>query len=420
MDIKYTRLANVTLRTATLGTRFLFVFILAKFLDPATVGYYGLFTATIGYALYFVGLDFYTYMTREVLRAPMEQRGQFLKTQGILSGGLYIVVIPIALAIISRVDWPITLVWWFLPILILEHYNQEIMRLLIALSEQLSASLVLFFRQGSWAIAISALMTFDPESRQLGDVLALWATGGFLAAAFGSWRVWRLEMGGWRDSVDWPWVRKGLTVSLAFLTATLSLRGIQTFDRYWVETLGGVEMVAAYVLFMGVASSLMVFLDAGVFSFTYPALIHSNHQGDYEKEWGLLRNALLQTLSIVIAFSLLSWLALPYLLNWIGKSIYQAEISLYPWILSATALNALGMIPHYALYARRRDKPIILSHIVGLFLFVACTWMIGQKVGTLAVPIALNLSFSLILAWKLLAFFSTRTHHITPVDKAPK
>lgn len=47
---------NLGLPGLTLGTRFLLIFALAKFLSPAEVGLYGLFTATIGYALYFVGL----------------------------------------------------------------------------------------------------------------------------------------------------------------------------------------------------------------------------------------------------------------------------------------------------------------------------------------------------------------------------
>lgn len=404
MKISLNRLGNVSLRSTTLGTRFLFVFILAKFLDPAMVGYYGLFTATIGYAIYFVGLDFYTYTTREILRVPATERGRFLKTQAILSGGLYLVVVPVAIAILIRADWPSLLLWWFMPILILEHYNQEVMRLLIALSEQIAASLVLFLRQGSWAIAIAALMAWEPESRRLDVVFALWAAGGGLAAILGTWKIRRLRMGGWHAPLDWHWVRKGLTVSLSFLVATLSLRGIQTFDRYWIEELGGVEMVGAYVLFMGVAGSMMVFLDAGVFAFTYPDLIRHNHRNEPELAQALVRRALLQTIAIVAAFAVVSWIMLPMLLDWIGKPLYLTEIGLYPWILSAMALNALGMIPHFALYARGHDKPIIFGHIVTLVVFVLATWALGKTFSALAVPIGLNLSFFLILVWKSSAY----------------
>ena len=51
------RMTNIGLRFSTLGVRFLLIFFLAKYLDAASVGYYGLFAATVSYALYFVGLD---------------------------------------------------------------------------------------------------------------------------------------------------------------------------------------------------------------------------------------------------------------------------------------------------------------------------------------------------------------------------
>ena len=138
-----TRILNMLLRACTLGARFVFVFFLAKFLDAKAVGYYGLFTATVGYFLYLVGLDFYTYTTREILKAQHEQRGQMLKGQASLSALLYIVVVPLAVWMLPQAQWPSELLLWFFPILVLEHLNQEISRLLIALSEQITASLII-------------------------------------------------------------------------------------------------------------------------------------------------------------------------------------------------------------------------------------------------------------------------------------
>ena len=175
---KSKRLFNLSLQTATLGARFLFIFFLAKFLNPADVGYYGLFVAAVGYSLYFLGLDFYTYTTREILKVPNEQRGGILKGHAALSGILYLLVLPIAVVLLQRAQWPGGLTLWFIPILVLEHFNQEMSRLLVAMSEQLAASTILFVRQGSWALAMVALMAYDHDSRNLHYVMASWATSG--------------------------------------------------------------------------------------------------------------------------------------------------------------------------------------------------------------------------------------------------
>lgn len=399
------RLLNIGLRSATLGSRFLFIFLLAKYLDPASVGYYGLFTATVGYALYFVGLDFYTYVTREILKTPNEQRGRLLKDQAALSGVLYLVLLPFALVFLHQSGWPGNLAWWFFPILLLEHFNQEMSRLLVALSEQIAASLLLFVRQGSWAIAIVSLMTLDPKSRHLDAVMALWACAGVAAAAQGIWKLKQLQFGGWHEPIDWSWIKKGIAISTAFLVATLALRGFQTLDRYWLDALVGIEVVGAYVLFLGVAGTLMVFLDAGIFAYTYPALIKHSHLKEHDAARAKVRLMLFQTLALSAAFGIASWLLLPYLLDWINKPAYTNALGLYPWLLMATVINAIGMAPHYGLYARGRDKPIIYSHLAALPVFILTTWAFSKTYAAQAVPIGINISFAVILVWKSIAYW---------------
>ncbi|WP_298624461.1 oligosaccharide flippase family protein [uncultured Zoogloea sp.] len=399
-----TRLLNLSLHGANLATRFLFVFFLAKYLKPSDVGYYGLFTAAVGYSLYFVGLDFYAYVTREIVKTPLEERGRLLKGQAALSGILYLLFVPVAYAFLYQYSgWPSHLLIWFLPLLVLEHFNQEMSRLLIALSEQVSASIVLFVRQGSWALTAVAIMHFDESSRQLDVVMLLWTISGLASALIAISKLRMLGIKGWKDSLDWHWIKRGIAVSTAFLVATLALRGIQTFDRYWLEAIGGVEVVAAYVLFTGVAGSLLAFLDAGVFSFAYPMFIKLSN----EKNIDLLRSKLWQTLGVTVmlsaCFAAVSWFALPYLLQWIGKEAYITAISFYPWLLLASITNAVGLVPHLALYASGQDKTIIHSHIAAFITFGVAVWALRGHSGPLAVPQGIVISFFLILTWKAAA-----------------
>lgn len=404
MAIRPERFFNIGLRLGTLGARFVFVFFLAKYLDASSVGYYGLFTATVGYVLYFSGMDFYVYVTREILAAPKEQRGRMLKGQAALSGLIYLALIPVVLVFLSITEWPGYLVWWFLPILLLEHFNQEVSRLLVALSEQVFASIVLFVRQGSWVIAIALLMPGHVDSRSLDVVMGLWSCAGIAAAALGIWKVRRLQIGGWEAAIDWGWVRRGIAVSGALLLATLALRGVQTLDRYWLEALVGIELVGAYVLFLGIAGAMMVFIDAGILSFGYPALITFHHRKEYARAREKVRQMLYQTLVVCTGFAIISWLALPYLLAWVGNPAYEDTMFLYPWLLAAMTINAIGMVPHYGLYGARRDKPIIYSHLAALPAFALTVFLLGHSYPAHAVPAGLVAAFAIILVWKTMAY----------------
>ncbi|NMM06004.1 hypothetical protein [Polaromonas sp.] len=399
------RALNVALHGATLASRFLLIFFLARFLEPAQLGLYGLLTATIGYSLYLLGFDFYTFTTREVLKRERSEWGGLLKDQGALSLLLYAVFIPLLTLIFFKGLLPWSLAGWFFVLLVLEHLNQELGRLLIAISEQLLASVILFIRQGTWAIAVTALMAIEPTTRSLDYVLGAWMVAGLVAVLAGAYRLTQLRIAGWHKKIDWRWIVAGLKVSIPFLIATLALRGVFTLDRYWLQSLGGLEVVGAYVLFMGIAGTLMAFLDAGVFAFSYPGLISAYQKNQPAAFYKGVRTLLIHTVMLSVAFSVVSLLLLSPLLSWLGNPLYSAKQYLYPWVLIAMVLYALGMVPHFALYAQRLDRPIIHSHLASLFVFVIATGLFSQRWPMVAVPLGLCAAFTIILIWKAWAFF---------------
>lgn len=399
------RALNIALRAATLGSRFLLIFFLARFLEPAQLGLYGLLVATVGYSLYLLGFDFYTFTTREVLKRERKEWGGLLKDQGALSLVLYAIFIPLLSLIFVAELLPWRLAGWFFILLILEHINQELSRLLVAISEQLLASVMLFLRQGTWAIGVIALMAVEPTTRSLSYVFGAWTVAGGAAVLVGTYRLAHLGIGGWHKKINWVWIAVGLKISIPLLVATLAIRGIFTLDRYWLQSIGGLEVVGAYVLFMGIGGTLMTFLDAGIFAFSYPGLIsaHQKQQSTLFRE--NLRLLLIQTTVLCVVFAVVSLLLLPLLLTWLANPLYVAQQYLYPWVLIIMILYALGMVPHYALYAQGIDRPIIHSHVASLLVFAMTTWLFSQRWPLLAVPLGLCAAFALILFWKAWAFF---------------
>lgn len=407
-------LTNILLRAVTLGARFLLIFFLARYLVPAELGLYGLLIATIGYALYLLGLDFYTFTTRELLKRPADKWGGLLKSHGVLALTLYAIFLPILLSVFLSGSLPWSLVYWFFVLVVLEHINQELMRLLIAISEPLMANAVLFFRQGVWAVIVSGVMYFCPEYRSLEFVLFAWCIGGTLALLLAVYRLSQLRIKGWSYKVDWHWIGKGLKVALPLLVATLALRALFTIDRYWLEALGGLEVLGAYVLFVGLSNALLAFLDAGVFAFIYPGLIRSfQEQNEFAYKQGLKKLAV-QTITLSFVFVVFALFLIGPLLIWLDKPLYIEQQALFPWVLLATVIYAIGMVPHYALYAQGLDAPIIKSHIAGLLVFIVATWLLSTQWRNFAVPIGVSIAFTFIFTWKMFAYVQ-----LTPIKFQP-
>jgi len=405
------RVANLGLRGATLVSKFLLLFLLARLLEPEEVGLYGLITVTVAYALYLLGFDFYTFTTREIIHRDRSEWGGLLKNQGAFSALLYAAFLPALSVVFYFGLLPVRLAGWFFLLLVLEHVNQELGRLLVAISRPLTASVLLFLRSGLWAFVIAALMFAWPELRSLSTVLLGWSIGGTAAALLGLISLHYLGLGGWDTKVDWTWIGEGVRVAVPLLIATLAIRGVHTVDRYWFEALVGLDTLAAYVLFMGMSTALMSFLDAGVFAFLYPALIQHWKQGSPANFRESLRRLVIQTAAFTAGFAICAVFALPLLLDWLDRPVYTENADLFVWLMLATVFFAVSMVPHYALYAQGKDKHLIASHLLALPVFGVSTLLFIPLNHLLAVPAGLCFTFAFTLLWKMVAYYK-----LTPTE----
>ncbi|WP_434153620.1 lipopolysaccharide biosynthesis protein [Pseudomonas sp. JZ134] len=381
-------------------SKFLLVFILAKYLSPEELGLYGLLTAAVGYSLYFLGFDFYIYTTRELIGSEKAVWGKLIKSQCLFSMLLYCFFGPLLVLVFVGKLLPWSMFGWFFLLLVMEHWAQELNRLLIAASEQVWASLILCLRSGLWAATLALWMTFTPESRSLTTVFTFWSCGGALALILGGYKLRQMRLGGWSEPVDWRWVQTGLKIVLPLLFATLAIRAVFTLDRYFFEFLSGLQALGAYVLFIGMCSALLAFLDAGVFAFSYPRLIADWKASSEKLFWRRMKIMSIQVAGVSMLFILASILTLDPLLKWTGKSIYLEYSSIFFWLLAATVLYGISMIPHYGLYSMGHDKPIIQSHIGVVTIFIVLVIALSKVLEVLAVPVSLCVAFGLMVVWK--------------------
>lgn len=386
------KVLNVGLRGLTLVVRFALIFMLAFYLPPAEVGLYGLVVATVSYSLYFVGFDFYTFSTRDLLGRSRSEWAPLLFSQGMLFLALYLVVLPLALFLFVFGFLPWWLAGWVLALIISEHLAQEVSRLAIAMGRPLFASVMVFVRQGLWPIMFIALMWRWPEYRSLEALVMFWCVGSALSVVFGGLLFRAVD---WHQAtlrLDLAWIRRGIAIAFPLLMATLALRGIMTIDRYAFEALNGPELLGAYSLFMGMAGAVLAFMDAGVFSFLYPRMI--NHYS--KKDWhgfhaarsALRRHTLIWTGLLFLGGSIVG----PWLFKLLPDEIYFNNWPLFVGLLAGMGIFVVGMIPHYGLYSMSQDKPIIKAHFFGLLVFLLSVVAIGNISPVWAVVIAFGLA----------------------------
>lgn len=402
---------NLAMRGGTLASKFLLIFFLAKYLSVSEVGLYGLLTAFVGYSLYVVGIEFYNFSSREIILAPSEMWLRLIRDQFVLYCLLYVCLMPGALLFFYYGVLPIKYFGWFVILAVLEHIAQEMNRLFVSMSEQLLASLVLFIRSGLWCLVVCVSMIILPVTRTLEFVLYAWVSGCALACLLGFVRLCKLSKVCLKVGIDWSWLKRGVMIALPFLVGTLALRGIFTLDRYFVEALFGIEAVGAYVLFIGMATAVISFLDAGVIVYFYPRLVALAKEERSEDFYCLVRQLAARIILFALMLAGLCYAFSFYVLAWIDKKEYSEFRSVLFWLLAATVLYGVSMVPHLALYAFKKDRHIVFSQSAGLLVFVMSSWVSAREYGIVAVAWSMCIAFCVILGWKYYAYLNMRSYH---------
>lgn len=384
--------------------KFVLLFVLARVLEPVEVGLYGLMFAAVTYGAGIAGLGFCKFANREVAALDDASRTVLLRDQAVFYALAYLAVVPAAWLLFKFEAMPWSLFGWFLVLLVLEHIATEIGRILVVLHDQVAATTVLFLRGGLWVIAVVPLMWWWPETRSLDSVLVAWTVGSMLACGYGLWRTVRIGSWSWLRPVDWSWLVGGVKIAAPLLLATLALKGLTTFDRFWLKEIGGYEVLAAYVLFAGISGVVKAFLDSGVFVFSYPRMIRAARRGDTTQFNEALHALAWQTAVATLAIVVVAAIGIRPLLDWIDRPVYAENISLFWWSLAAVCTYAAAMVLHYAVYAYDRDRIIIISHLAGLAAFFVCGYILIGPMGVVAIPVALCLAYAVIFLIKSATF----------------
>ena len=405
----FLRVTNLALRGLSMGSRFALILALAKLMEPAELGLYGLLAATISFAMLVIGADYYTYSQRELLGGAKEQWSFVIQHQVIAQAVLYLVLIPFTLLVFLFELIPVSYLGWFLALLIFEHIAQEINRLLVVMHKQLTASWILFLRTGLWVWIALPLMWMFEGFNNIVTVLAAWLVGVIVAIILAAYRIYK-EIPVWRIwPIDKVWIAKGFKVGSAFLIATMCFKGLLTFDRYAVQSLASTEQLGVYVFYIGLVMGLMAFLDPAVFSFLYPRLVQAKQQGDESSYKKNMKELLISTLVVGVVLSLVSLVVTPYIIDWIDKPIYQEYLGVFHILILGGFVFAIGHIPHYGLYASKNDRWIISAHVASLSIFVISLWFFSGMPGLYAVAYALLIAFTAMAAIKQLGYTMTKT-----------
>lgn len=364
------RLLNIGIRGISMISRFLLIIILAKLLPLSDLGIYGLLVAGIGFAVLFVGFDYYSYSNRELLSVHKDEWSKIIVNQIYAYLPLYLLFIPIAMVVHYYELLPSGYFIWFIVLMVIEHISIEQNRLLNTIQKQLSASMVLFLRSGVWVLFMLPLIIYVDSFRNLETVLYAWLIGGLASISFATFVI-KNSVQDWHFiKPNYRWILKGYKIGLLFILGTVAFRAISTGDRFLLEQMSDLSIVGIYVFYVSLTVGATAFIHAGVIVFSTPKIVTAFQKGEF-LEFQHLMNQFFKELSIsIIVMMMALYIFMPFIIEWVDKVSYLEHYNVFYIILATAGVTVLNSHPGTYLYASRRDKFILLSNISALLVFV--------------------------------------------------
>lgn len=352
----------LVLRGLTLASRFLLSLLLARMLSPEEMGNYGLVTAVLAFALLALGLEFYSYMYREMVPASPTRRAQIIADQMILGAASFLFVILLSVLAVIAGLFPARLAPWFLLILATEHVSLESTRILIITSRPVHAYMGVFLRGGVWVYAIAVLMFTVPSSRSLETVLVWWALGGASSIVFAAVSLRDLP---WRElrnrRPDWAWIYAGLHTARPFMLTAAGALTITYVDRFIIDRFVGREALGIYT-FYSTMSIGMLSLGASVSHQFLPKVI-SGYAAGAEACRTALRSFFWSLFGLGLGTAVIAGLLMGPMLKLLGLAAYASGIWVFYAMLPGVFLRIIADVPSYALYAARSDNYLLLCNL---------------------------------------------------------
>ena len=402
-------LTNLILRGISLVSKFFLMFVMARLLSPEELGIWGLMNLSISISIILVGLDFYHFNAREILAVESSQYVYYIKDQFVLHLSSYLFFLPLLsiLFIVEILPWKYML--WFYLIFVFEHFSEELNRILVVLSKSAVANLSLFFRTGFWVYIIIYFLIEEPDLRELPTIWFGWVIGIILSIILACYALRKLP---WNiifeKSVDWGRIKKGISISLPLLVATLAFVTMQHLDRIFLKIYYSEAEVGVFTFFFNIANVAQVAIFTGVIMIIYPKLIESFQKKDFD-QYKLSMRKMMKGIVLGLAILIIGELILiKPVLKLVNKEIFNDNLNIFYLMLVNTSLLAISYIPHYSLFVRKMDFSIIFSTLVALVVAVIANFILVPAYGMVGAAFSTMTGFAVILILKSINAFRHR------------
>lgn len=391
---------NLAIRAVGLGSKFLFLLLAPKYLALEDIGSYGIVNTTINLGIYFLGFEFYTYYTRDIALSSKSTISKYFFNQIVFYGFSYFLFLPFLYFFIYFEFLPIEFILPLTLLLIVEHLNQELFRVFVAIKKALTANLLLSIK-ALWVFIILFDWFFADWNIGIVSILYVWLFVSSFSLLLATYLLFSKNEYYLTFTLDKSWIKKGISVSFIFFIGSLSIKLVQFGNRFFLEKYAGKALLGEFIFFDNIASIINIVVYTGIVSVLLPDLIYESTQSN-DRRLKIFRKFSLQIVVTSLILALLLFLVFPYVTQLSEKIESNGNLPIFGGLLIGYVFQSLSLIPHYILYIKRKDKALLsISIAIAISSFIL-NWLLVSSYGLFGASLALLFSYVLSFLIKII------------------
>jgi O-antigen/teichoic acid export membrane protein len=367
---------NFILRGLTLIAKFCLTLFIAKYGSTKLLGEYTVFLTTITISIYFLGFEFYTYSQREILKVDHSGYSQLIKNQLFFHALSYLILLPLSYLIIIQFVENRYILFFFI-ILILDHLNQELYRLLVVVKQPLHATVNNFFRAGMWVILIILVWYSFGSTLSLFSIISYWVIGELFCLTYSIKKFRKYLNGNYNFySLQKSWITKGVKVSFVFFISGMIQKMVEYSERFFLQKLTNDETVGVYFFYYNIAYLPFTFFSSVIIINHLPNIISTFTKN--KEEFILAKKDFFKnTIYFCIFFIPICVFSYYIITNFlIIKATYQQSRYVFWILLTSSIITIISEFLYIELYIRHKDYLILLSYLYTFFIHIISNYFL--------------------------------------------
>jgi O-antigen/teichoic acid export membrane protein len=412
------QLTLLVMRAGGTPVKFLLAIYTARYLSLSDLGIYGLLVGATTILPAVLGLGMTDWVMRKIVDLPRTQALPLIASRLSLTLAMYLVLLPLALAVDMLLGAPLPMPIAILcgAILMLENLGAQATDMLITRRRIFLAYWLIFLRTGLWPVPVMAIGLLYPETRTLEALLLGW-----LAMLGVTWLILLgllLRGERWRHMRPRPGLLLGeLHGSLTLYIKDVSVTVSTFLDRFLISAFLGLELTGVYTLFWSIANVVHSLAVYGVVQAQLPHLVASAQSGDRAAFGALERRLQIEMGGWALLIALGAALATPLFLPYLHQPLVQEYLPIFWIVLGATLLRIAADGYGFVLLALNRDRAIAGIALAGAVMSALLNLMLTPLLGLVGAASAYAITSAGLLAAR---FYFSRSAEFAPKAYAVK